>query len=89
MTRDGTSRVLADRIDGQPIGKVNFVVRDSRDRLWVTMSTRIKNWMHALRTDLKNGYIVRVRSGQFRIVVDGFGLPTRSGSTRTKNTCMW
>ena len=47
MTRDGSSRVLADSIDGQPIGKVNFVLRDSRDRLWVTVSTRIKNWMHA------------------------------------------
>ena len=57
MTRDGSSRVLADSIDGQPIGKVNFVLRDSRDRLWVTVSTRIKNWMHALRTDLKDGYI--------------------------------
>ena len=26
MTRDGDCRVLYDRIDGQPIGKVNFVV---------------------------------------------------------------
>jgi hypothetical protein len=47
MTRDGESRVLADAIDGEPIGKVNFVLRDSRDRS-ITISTRIKNWMHAL-----------------------------------------
>jgi gluconolactonase len=73
MTRDGNSRVLADTIDGQPIGKVNFVLRDSRDRIWVTISTRIKNWMHALRTDLKDGYIARYEGGQFRIVADGFG----------------
>src|SRR5690242_10600873 len=59
MTRDGNSRVLADSIDGEPIGKVNFVLRDSQDRIWVTISTRIKNWMHALRTDLKDGYIAR------------------------------
>ena len=44
--------VLADSIDGEPIGKVNFVLRDSCDRIWITVSTRIKNWMHALRTDL-------------------------------------
>jgi hypothetical protein len=50
MTRDGNSRVLADSIDGEAIGKVNFVLRDSRDRIWVTISTRIKNWMHALRS---------------------------------------
>lgn len=73
MSRDGKSRVLADSIDGQPIGKVNFVLRDSKDRLWVTVSTRIKNWMHALRTDLKDGYVARYEDGQFRIIADGFG----------------
>jgi sugar lactone lactonase YvrE len=72
MTRDGSSRVLADSIDGEPIGKVNFVLRDSRDRIWITVSTRIKNWMHALRTDLADGYIARYEDGAFRIVADGF-----------------
>jgi gluconolactonase len=71
-TRDGTSRVLADRIDGQPIGKANFVLRDSKDRIWITVSTRIKNWMHALRTDLADGYLARYEDGAFRIVADGF-----------------
>jgi gluconolactonase len=73
MTRDGQTRVIADRIDGQPIGKVNFVLRDSLDRIWVTISTKIKNWMHALRTDLKDGYIACYKDGDFRIVADGFG----------------
>ena len=72
MSRDGVSRVLADRIDGEPIGKVNFVLRDSRDRIWITVSTRIKNWMHALRTDLADGYIARYENGAFHIVADGF-----------------
>jgi sugar lactone lactonase YvrE len=72
MTRDGESRVLADSIDGEPIGKVNFVLRDSKDRIWITVSTRIKNWMHALRTDLKDGYLARYIDGKFRIVADGF-----------------
>ena len=36
------------------------------------MSTRIKNWMHALRTDLADGYIARYENGTFRIVADGF-----------------
>src|SRR5437016_3854648 len=72
MSRDGASRVLADSIDGEPIGKVNFVLRDSRDRIWITVSTRIKNWMHALRTDLADGYLARYENGRFRIVADGF-----------------
>src|SRR5215218_1212540 len=72
MTRQGHSTVLADRIDGEPIGKVNFVLRDSRDRVWITVSTRVKNWMHALRTDLADGYVARYENGAFRIVADGF-----------------
>jgi sugar lactone lactonase YvrE len=72
MSRDGATKVLADSIDGEPIGKVNFVLRDSQDRIWITVSTRIKNWMHALRTDLPDGYIARYVDGKFRIVADGF-----------------
>lgn len=72
MTRTGESEVLADSIDGEPIGKVNFVLRDSRGRIWITVSTRIKNWMHALRTDLPDGYIARYIDGKFRIMADGF-----------------
>jgi gluconolactonase len=73
MSRDGASRILADSIDGQPIGKVNFVLRDSKDRIWVTISTKIKNWMHALRSDLKDGYIALYENSRFRIVAEGFG----------------
>ena len=72
MTRDGDTRVLADSIDGEAIGKVNFVLRDSRNRIWITVSTRVKNWMRALRTDLPDGYLARYEDGRFRIVADGF-----------------
>ncbi len=72
MTRRGDSTVLADNIDGQPIGKVNFVLRDSKDRIWITVSTRVTNWMHALRTDLADGFVARYDNGTFRIVADGF-----------------
>jgi sugar lactone lactonase YvrE len=72
MSRTGESRVLADSIDGEAIGKVNFVLRDSKGRIWITVSTRIKNWMHALRTDLYDGYIARYIDGKFHIMADGF-----------------
>ncbi len=72
MSPDGTTRVLADSIDGEAIGKVNFVLRDSQDRIWITISTRMKNWMQALRTDLADGYLARYEDGKFRIVADGF-----------------
>jgi gluconolactonase len=72
MRRSGESKVLADSIDGEAIGKVNFVLRDSKDRIWITISTRIQNWMHALRPDLPDGYIARYIDGTFRIVATGF-----------------
>jgi gluconolactonase len=72
MSRDGVTRVLAGNVEGEPIGKVNFVLRDSRDRIWITISTRVQNWMHALRTDLADGYLARYEDGHFRIVADGF-----------------
>jgi gluconolactonase len=72
MSRQGETRTLADRIDGHPVGKVNFVLRDSKDRIWITVSTTLRNWMHALRTDLADGYIARYEAGAFRIVADGF-----------------
>ncbi|MFG1228033.1 SMP-30/gluconolactonase/LRE family protein [Xanthobacter wiegelii] len=72
MTRDGQSRVLADTIDGTPIGKVNFVLRDSRDRIWLTISTRIKNWMQAMSPNVADGYVALYENGHLRIVADGF-----------------
>lgn len=72
MTRDGATRILADTLDGQPIGKVNFVLRDSKDRLWVTVSTRIKDWSKAIDPNVADGYVALYDRGQFRIVADGF-----------------
>ncbi len=72
MTRDGQTRTLFDSIDGQPIGKVNFVLRDSRNRLWLTVSTKIKNWMQAVDPGTADGYIALADERGIRIVADGF-----------------
>lgn len=71
MDREGHSRVLYDSIDGQPIGKVNFVLRDSKDRIWLTVSTRIKNWMEAIRPGIDDGFIALADERGLRIVADG------------------
>lgn len=70
MTRTGETRVLVDKIDGEPIGKVNFVLRDSKDRLWVTVSTRIKNWMSAISPNIVDGFIALYDKGTLRVVAD-------------------
>jgi sugar lactone lactonase YvrE len=72
MSRSGETRVLADSIDGQAIGKVNFVLRDSKDRIWLTISTRTKNWMRAMSPAVRDGYVALYDGGRLRIVADGF-----------------
>ncbi|MDP6407364.1 MAG: SMP-30/gluconolactonase/LRE family protein [Alphaproteobacteria bacterium] len=72
MTREGETRTLYDQIDGQPIGKVNFVLRDSKNRIWITVSTRVKNWMDAAISRIVDGYVALVDERGIRIVADGF-----------------
>ena len=72
MTRDGRTTVMLDTIDGTPIGKVNFVLRDSRGRIWLTISTRITNWMQAISPNIADGYVAVLDNQGARIVADGF-----------------
>ncbi len=72
MDRKGRSRVLHDHIDGRPIGKVNFVLRDSRDRLWLTVSTRVNPWVDAVRPGLADGFVALADGKGLRIVAEGF-----------------
>ncbi|MGB8416413.1 SMP-30/gluconolactonase/LRE family protein [Paraburkholderia sp.] len=71
MTRDGRSRTLCDSIDGLPMGKVNFVLRDSENRIWITVSTRVNPWSEAIRSSLADGYIAVLDEKGIRIVADG------------------
>ena len=75
MTRDGRVTVLHDTIDGAPIGKVNFVLRDSRGRLWLTISTRRRNWMTSISPNVRDGYVALADERGLRIVADGFAFP--------------
>ena len=72
MTREGETRVLYDRIDGLAIGKVNFVLRDSRDRIWLTVSTRVNPWTAAAASRVRDGYLAVVDGKGLRVVADGF-----------------
>lgn len=73
MNREtGDTRVLYDSIDGKPIGKVNFVLRDSRDRIWLTVSTMVPNWMDAASSLKHDGYVALADEKGLRIVADGF-----------------
>jgi hypothetical protein len=55
------------------LGKVNFVLRDRRDRLWITISTQINPWSEAINSRLADGYIVLLDERGPRVVADGSG----------------
>lgn len=71
MKRSGETEVIYDTIDGRAIGKVNFVLRDSRDRIWITVSTMVPNWMEAASSRISDGYVALADDKGLRIVADG------------------
>lgn len=72
MERDGTTRTLYTEIDGRPIGKANFVMRDSSDRLWITVTTRLEPWTRSINERTPDGYVALLDDRGIRIVADGF-----------------
>ncbi len=84
MSRSGESRVLHDQINGRAIGKVNFVLRDSKNRIWLTVSTTIPHWMEAVSPNLADGFVALADENGLRIVRDGFASPMNIGSMRAK-----
>lgn len=72
MTREGVVRTLYREIDGQPIGKANFVLRDSRNRIWLTVTTRRVPWTESINARVADGYIALLDDAGIRIVAEGF-----------------
>jgi gluconolactonase len=72
MTRSGSTRTLYTHIDGVPLGKVNFVLRDSKDRIWITVTTRAIPWTRSINEKLPDGYVAVIDEKGIRIAADGF-----------------
>ena len=70
MKRTGESRVMLDAIDGRPLGKANFVTRDSKGRLWLTVTTQMVPWTDHVKTNSRDGYIALIDEKGIRIVAD-------------------
>lgn len=71
MTRDGQSSVILDNIEGRPLGKANFVTRDRKGRLWLTVTTQMVPWTRHVETMSTDGYIALIDERGVRIVADG------------------
>lgn len=72
MTRDGRVKRLFDQIDGRPLGKANFVLRDSKGRVWLTVTTRMQPWTESINARAADGYIALIDESGVRIVAEGF-----------------
>lgn len=70
---DGTTRMLADEVEGRPLGVVNCAFVDPQDRVWVSVMTPRQHWYDALNAG-PEGYIFLVGQGAPRIVADGLHL---------------
>jgi len=76
ITRDGRTRALLDKVDGVPLGAVNYACADGSDRIWLSVMTRHLPWVPAMQSRVRDGYIVRVDGDGARaeIVADGLDL---------------
>jgi gluconolactonase len=72
MTRSGEVRLVLDNIEGRPLGKVNFVLRDRQNRTWISVSTRINPWSNAISSTVADGSIILLDDRGARTVADGF-----------------
>lgn len=70
MKRSGESRIMIDNIDGRPLGKANFVTRDSKGRLWLTVTTQTIPWTDHVKINSRDGYIALIDDKGIRIVAD-------------------
>ncbi len=73
LTRDGQVEPYWTEIEGQPIAPSNFVVRDHRGRLWLTVSTAKVPRSLDYRRDSRSGFIAVMDDRGARIVADGLG----------------
>lgn len=70
---DGRVEEVALQIAGAPIPPSNFPLRDSRSRVWLTVSTRVSPRADDYRPSAHTGFIALIEDGVGRIVADGLG----------------
>jgi gluconolactonase len=68
---DGRTEEVLTGIDGEKFSCVNFVFIDSKQRLWLSISTRDPVWWNAVASPRPDGYVVLLDDKGARIVADG------------------
>ncbi len=70
---DGSCTPFCIDVAGVPLPPTNFVHRDNKGRVWITVSTRKIPRSDGYRPDVQDGFIVLCDNGNSRIVADSLG----------------
>jgi len=65
--------VLYDQLNGQPLGKTNFPLIDSKGRIWFTVTTTMQPWTESINSDELDGYIGVIDENGIRVVAEQLG----------------
>ncbi len=72
---DGHYEMILSEFEGKPLGPVNYVFVDSRDRLWISVMTVEQPWFAAAANPRPDGYILLMDAQGVRKVADGVTMP--------------
>lgn len=83
---DGGLEPLLTSLDGKPLPPANFVWIDAQARIWASFSTRHLPRHGAWRTDVRDGFVVRIDASGAAVVLDGLHY---TNEVRTDPTGRW
>lgn len=70
LREDGGLEPVALEADGVALPPANFIFSDTHGRIWASFSTRKLPRQQAWRTDVRDGFVVRVENGVANVVLD-------------------
>ncbi len=70
---DGSTESVLTELDGRALPPSNFVTRDGRGRIWVTVSTTRQPRALGYRSDVADGFILLIDDEGARLAADGLG----------------
>ncbi|MBL6958431.1 MAG: SMP-30/gluconolactonase/LRE family protein [Rhodospirillales bacterium] len=73
LHKDGTLEPFLTEVDGIPLPPTNYVHRDQKGRIWITVSTRLQPRALGYRADVSDGFIILADLNGARIAADNLG----------------
>ena len=73
LYRDGRMEAFVTEVDGRTLPACNFVNRDEKGRVWISVSTWFRNRDRALHKGHADGFVILVDGRGARIAADGIG----------------